>query len=195
MNKVIISMLVVIVVLSGIIFGASVFHKQEYASQNVVVPEQTDYTEVAEIYDDCTDEVFDSYELSDVMEVNSDYGSDTNKSTFILRDKVLGGVEVQPLADHQPLDGGDVGVGGHLLGEADLLDQPVQPQADRGVGHPVLGGHLFQGAGGQDKLLDKHRVLLLQLRHPGRHGLYGHRDTSLFCVDLIINFNFIKVNT
>ena len=45
----------------------------------------------------------------------------------IFADEELGGVEVDLLIDGQALDEGHIGVGGPVVSQADLLDEPVQP--------------------------------------------------------------------
>src|SRR4029077_12755069 len=56
--------------------------------------------------------------------------------------------------------------------QLDLLDQPIQPQANRGVGDPVLGGEVLQRAPGQQEALQEAKILFAQVLDPrSRHVL------------------------
>src|SRR5438093_1534881 len=50
--------------------------------------------------------------------------------------------------------------------QLDLLDQPIQPQAHRGVRDPVLGGEVLQRPPGQQESLQEANILLAQVLNP-----------------------------
>src|SRR2546428_1499234 len=50
--------------------------------------------------------------------------------------------------------------------QLDLLDQPIQPQAHRGVRDPVLGGEVLQRPPGQQASLQEAKILLAQVLNP-----------------------------
>ncbi len=87
MNKVIITMIAIIVILSAIIIGMNIYKEQEYAKSNnqsneeIIVAD----TNEEEIYDDCTDEAEVLEKEAEILQVNSNYEKeDVNK--FVLRD-------------------------------------------------------------------------------------------------------------
>src|SRR2546425_1254909 len=47
--------------------------------------------------------------------------------------------------------------------QLDLLDQPVQPQANRGVGDPVLGCEVLQRSARQQESLQEAKILVAQV--------------------------------
>src|SRR2546422_3125444 len=57
--------------------------------------------------------------------------------------------------------------------QLDLLDQPVQPQANRGVGDPVLGCEVLQRSARQQESLQEAKILVAQVLNPP----FGHVPT------------------
>lgn len=87
MNKVILIMIVIVMILTGVILGASIYRKEQ--SKNNI----NDNIEIAEsivdeeIYDDCTDEGETiANDENDTLQVNSSFG-DTDKTEYVLRDE------------------------------------------------------------------------------------------------------------
>ena len=87
MNKVIITMIAIIVILTAVIIGMDIYKEKEYAQSNNESNEQFIVADVdeEEIYDDCTEEA-EALEIEkETLQVNSNYEKEeTNK--FVLRD-------------------------------------------------------------------------------------------------------------
>ena len=78
MNKIILTMILIILILSGIIIGGNIFQKKQYASKDNFVQDNIalGYSKSnEEIYDDCTDEWEGMNEEieNEVLQVNSNY--------------------------------------------------------------------------------------------------------------------------
>ena len=89
MNKTIITMVAIIVILTAIITGMSIYKKQQYAYENTTNQENVEIGEVAadeEIYDDCTDEWENIKQIqeNETLQVNSNYEKE-NKNKYILK--------------------------------------------------------------------------------------------------------------
>ena len=88
MNKVVITMIAIIVVLTAIVVGMNIYQKQETANLNNETQEQFIVAEVGneEIYDDCTDEMEHlENEEAKTLQVNSNYKKE-DEEKYILRD-------------------------------------------------------------------------------------------------------------
>ena len=87
MNKVVITMIAIIVVLTAIVVGMNIYQKQETANLNNETQEQFIVAEVGneEIYDDCTDEMeYLENEEAKTLQVNSNYKKE-DEDKYILR--------------------------------------------------------------------------------------------------------------
>ena len=88
MNKVVITMIAIIVILTAIVVGMNIYQKQETANLNNETQEQFIVAEVGneEIYDDCTDEMEHlENEEAKTLQVNSNYKKEDGEK-YILRD-------------------------------------------------------------------------------------------------------------
>ena len=88
MNKVVITMIVIIVILTAIVVGMNMYQKQEVANSNNETQEQFIVAEVEneEIYDDCTDEMeYLENEETKTLQVNSNYKRQ-DEEKYILRE-------------------------------------------------------------------------------------------------------------
>src|SRR2546426_7175464 len=73
------------------------------------------------------------------------------------------------------------------VSQLDLLDQPIQPQANRGVGDPVLGCEVLQRSPSQQKSLEKAKIFLAQVLGPRlRHVLTPFSICSTRSILLIL---------
>ncbi len=55
---------------------------------------------------------------------------------------------------------------GLLVDDLDLLDQPIEAQPHRGIGNPVIGGHLLQRTGVQQESLYEGQILVGEMFQP-----------------------------
>jgi len=81
--------------------------------------------------------------------------------------------------------------------QLDLLDQPIQPQSNRGVRNPVLGREVLQRPPSEQESLQEAKILLAQMLNPR----FGHVPTpfnyieyNINIIDIIIKVKFTKIN-
>ena len=88
MNKVIITMISIIVVITAIMVGSNIYKENETAKQNQINQEQTQIAQTnvtEEILDDCTDEwESNNNQEKETLQVNSNY---EKEEKYILREK------------------------------------------------------------------------------------------------------------
>src|SRR5207249_2082918 len=82
--------------------------------------------------------------------------------------------------------------------QLDLLDQPIQPQAHRGVRDPVLGGEVLKRPPGQQESLQEAQILLAQVLNPRFCHVptpfqYIYLDINI--IDIITKVKFTKNET
>lgn len=88
MNKIVLTMIAIIVILTAIVVGMNIYQKQETANLSNETQEQFIVAEVGneEIYDDCTDEMeYMENEETKTLQVNSNYKKE-DEEKYILRD-------------------------------------------------------------------------------------------------------------
>jgi len=82
--------------------------------------------------------------------------------------------------------------------QLDLLHQPIQPQANRGVRDPVLGCEVLQRSPSQQESLQKAKILLAQMLSP-RFGhvpdAFHYINYNISIIDIIVKVKFIKKKT
>lgn len=88
MNKTIIAMIVVIISITGVIFGVNIYEKQQYKNRMEISKEETLVDKISnqeEILDECTEEwESKNNKESETLQVNSTYEKE-DKQEYILR--------------------------------------------------------------------------------------------------------------
>lgn len=55
---------------------------------------------------------------------------------------------------------------GLFVDHRDLLDQAIEPEANSGIGNPIIRGHLLQRSGVQDEPLQEGQILVFEVFQP-----------------------------
>jgi len=87
-------------------------------------------------------------------------------NSLVFVDDQFGGLHINAGVHRQSLDKGGEGFLLLLVGQLNLLDELVQPQADRGIRDLVESGDVLQGAGFEHKIFEESGVLRFESEHP-----------------------------